>query len=392
MSPLFDRSASLASGKTVALYYPHIHFRSRRWLRVAALYYDNLARIVPDGLNADSPKFYQDIFVSPKEADAVLRDIEGLKSHGFLTDTRPESHVAGIADEFYDFAMANLVDPVRRAATFPLLAKRKQFYTIHSAKIDPTLRMVLKELELVHKKENDDYSDIEIEPATGALYMLFLANRMAGERQIVSDSPVFQSLLYQPVRGSGQEGSRTDLEFRLASAVMEMIIPDRIEEASLETLLDVRTEFAEHRQRFQRKIGALADNLRTASNENDITGEISEYAQELTDAYEDMRGRMTSLNLGLAYGLLCASVPSYVPSTWGLGVTSSVALGAVAAVAVSTLTMKYVSERRAVTATNPLSYVMTLNSRLPSRMARDIVTLNLTPADDGDRRYLSWLT
>ena len=32
-----------------ALFYPHIHFRSRRWLRMAMLYYESISRIVPAG-------------------------------------------------------------------------------------------------------------------------------------------------------------------------------------------------------------------------------------------------------------------------------------------------------------------------------------------------------
>jgi hypothetical protein len=38
-----------------APYYPHIHFRSRRWLRMALLYDENIPRIVPPGFAPETP-------------------------------------------------------------------------------------------------------------------------------------------------------------------------------------------------------------------------------------------------------------------------------------------------------------------------------------------------
>ena len=34
-----------------ALYYPHVRFRSRQWLRTSLLYHDKIWRIVPPGLD-----------------------------------------------------------------------------------------------------------------------------------------------------------------------------------------------------------------------------------------------------------------------------------------------------------------------------------------------------
>jgi hypothetical protein len=33
----------------IGLYYPYVHFHDKTWLKVAALYWPKIARIVPDG-------------------------------------------------------------------------------------------------------------------------------------------------------------------------------------------------------------------------------------------------------------------------------------------------------------------------------------------------------
>ncbi|MFF3699218.1 DUF6236 family protein [Streptomyces sp. NPDC002221] len=77
----------------IGLYYPYIHFRSEEWLKVAALYWPRMARVVPDrfvpadaGVSLalkDGLDFVVD--VSPREAiDAVLpmfREVFSVDSH-----------------------------------------------------------------------------------------------------------------------------------------------------------------------------------------------------------------------------------------------------------------------------------------------------------------------
>ena len=177
-------------GQIEALYYPHIHFRSRKWLRMTMLYYDNITRIVPSGFAVDQPGYYSQFC---GDSTALLSDIRELQNSGFIREEAPGDVVSDVANEFFDFAMENLTSPSQRAKMVPALSRRTRFYTIHGAKIDPVLIKVLEDLQLARKNVTDPNNDWDIEPVTGGLYMLFLASRMAGHRQLVSDSSVYQS-------------------------------------------------------------------------------------------------------------------------------------------------------------------------------------------------------
>ena len=56
----------------VGLYYPFIHFRDPAWLKVCALYWDGMKRIVPEG-------------VTLRDSD----DVNALKDIGFVQDESP---------------------------------------------------------------------------------------------------------------------------------------------------------------------------------------------------------------------------------------------------------------------------------------------------------------
>jgi hypothetical protein len=369
---------------TAALYYPHIHFRSRRWLRAALLYYDEISRIVPGGFEPDHPSFYYEFENDPVE---LLSDIRELKGSGFIKDVPPD-HVSEVGNEFFDFAMKNLTDPARRAALVPKLARRNRSYTIHPDKIDPELLGILRELKLAHKKQHDPYSDWEIEPVTGGLYMLFLATRMAGQRQLVSDSSIYQSLLYSPIPTANQSPGEDDRQFRLATAVLKRVVPADLEQLSMDDLLRLRDETAADRERFQNKIASFAGDLQKSSPQQ-LQETIERHARTLGDEYESHLDKLRSLNVGVAQGLFSVSIPSYLTSPWGFASTSHPLIFAAGVIAMSATVMKYVFERRAA-GRSPFTYLLSLNQMLDTEsMAQNIIQLNLDFYDDDgndDRR------
>jgi hypothetical protein len=370
---------------TAALYYPHIHFRSRRWLRAALLYYDEISRIVPVGFEPDHPSFYYEFENDPVE---LLNDISLLKGTGFIKDVPPDQ-ISEVGNEFFDFAMKNLTDPARRAALVPKLARRNRSYTIHPEKIDPELLSILRELKLAHEKQHDPYSDWEIEPVTGGLYMLFLATRMAGQRQLVSDSSIYQSLLYSPILKSS-EPHGDDRQFRLATAVLKRVVPADLEQLSMDNLLRLRDESAADRQRFQDKIASFAGDLQKSTPQQ-LQETIERHARTLGDEYESHLDKLRSLNVGVAQGLFSVSIPSYLTSPWGFASTSHPLIFAAGVIAMSATVMKYMFERQSA-GRSPFTYLLSLNRMLNTEnMAQNIIQLNLNLYDDegdDDRRVM----
>jgi len=89
--------------KQSALYYPYVHFRSRRWLRASMLYYDSLSRIIPPGV-ADDPYYYDEF---ADDTSALLADVSALKDCGFLIEESPENYLPSVASALFDFAFDN---------------------------------------------------------------------------------------------------------------------------------------------------------------------------------------------------------------------------------------------------------------------------------------------
>ena len=255
-------------------------------------------------------------FMRPEAARSINRDIDALKDAGFLTEVWPEQYVKGIADDFREFAKKNLSDPERRAALIPALAKRKDPYSIHPAKIDPELVRVLKDLRLVHLKQNDTYSPIQIDPVAGALYMLFLATEMSSETQLVSDSLLYQSLIFE--RSADVKPPDKALtpghDFRLASAVFATAIPGRIEGAEIKTLIKLREKLAEQRLRFRDKIIALAETLQSKDGTPPTEEKLARQARAILDESAAGADVIQSLKLGLGSSLFSLTVPSYITS------------------------------------------------------------------------------
>ena len=371
------------------LFYPHIHFRSREWLRSSILYYDKLSRIVPQGVPVDRVHWYGE-FMTHSQAEEIVRDVDALKANGFLSDESPEAILGQVSQEFSAFLETTLSNSERRAKLFPALSDDESFYSIHPAKIDHTLQKRLWEMRLLHQRQGDDYSDIELEPVTAAFYMLHLANKMAGRRALVTDEARYQSLMYQPVDGTSKKRGIKDQELRLATAVFETVIPTGLQNVPIETLLKIQYDLADQRRRFQDKIRSVAKSMEKIDDPEEIQEEIDVQARKLKDDQEDLREKLKSVGATGVGALMAVSVPSWVPADWGAGAKAGSALliGA-GAIAVSNSLIKSIFEYRAAKRTNPMTYVLNVKKRVKaSAEAKRITSLNLSPvrsASSGSR-------
>jgi hypothetical protein len=352
------------------------------------LYYDNITRIVPSGFEADQPGYYSQF---SRDSTGLLSDIRELQNSGFIREEAPGNVVSDVANEFFDFAMENLTDPVQRAKMVPGLSRRAKFYTIHGAKIDPVLIKVLEGLQLARKNMTDPYSDWDIEPVTGGLYMLFLASRMAGHRQLVSDSSVYQSLMYAPLETPREVARKDDREFRLATAVLRTVVPEDLENVKLDVVLRLSSDLSDQRRRFQDRIAALAKDLQSLTGQAEVEGLIERQKRTFEDEYELFKDKLRSVNLNLAQGLFSLSVPAYITAQWGFGATGHPIVFAAGAIAASVTAVKYVLDRKTAKAASPYTYLLNVSKRIDAgTMAEDIVQLNLTAhdynEDDEDRR------
>src|SRR5215467_5306884 len=158
---------------TSAMYYPHIHFRSRKWLRTALLHYDEIIRIVPEDYDPNSVEEYAKYTF---EAEELVTEVRELEAAGFIRNVAPDpSSVDITSSKFLDFVSKNLTDPRRRRGVLPLLRRRNPWLTLHPSKIDPGLAEILVELGLARKSVEYSPDDWDIEAATAVLYLMYLS-------------------------------------------------------------------------------------------------------------------------------------------------------------------------------------------------------------------------
>jgi hypothetical protein len=146
---------------------------------VAALYYDCLSRIVPHGYVPNDNEFVTAL---------------NAKTH-FIRNAYPGEEVIEIQYDFLDFAKEHLADAAKRAAIWETLDGHLPpiIAVIHQNKFESALLYELCELGLA--KTPDDWNEEwhTLDPLTAALYMTFLADRMAQRRglPLVTDDRPF---------------------------------------------------------------------------------------------------------------------------------------------------------------------------------------------------------
>lgn len=105
-----------------ALYYPHVRFRSRQWLRTSVLYHDKIWRIVPPGLNDFE---LEQGYGLPD--DMIIDELRTLRHEGIVGNEVVSPVVAKVGADFTEFVKANLTDPARRKELMPELSADQQY-------------------------------------------------------------------------------------------------------------------------------------------------------------------------------------------------------------------------------------------------------------------------
>ena len=358
---------------TSAMYYPHIHFRNRKWLRTALLHYDEIIRIVPEGYNPNSVEEYAKFTF---EAEELATEVRELESAGFIRNVAPDPSSVNItSSEFLDFVSKNLTDPRRRQGVLPLLRRRNPWLTLHPSKIDPGLAEILVELGLARKSVEYSPDDWDIEAATAVLYLLYLAARMADGRPLTTDNANYQKLLYSPSYLAEMNSGRRDDLFMLASASFESSLPDHLEEIPLKTLLDFRNTHGAAKAKFQSEIGKLAEKMSKARDEQDLYKTLITQSDVIAREEAILKDKLSFSFATFSAAVFSVSVPSYiVPVATG----HPLLLAAAGAAVISLAAFRYMLDRRVTESSSPYAYLLDVD-RLVSRdkVARDLVSVLL---------------
>ena len=347
----------------VGLFFPFIHFPNDDWIKVAALYWDNMTRIVPGGFkphrDTETVKFLaKEHFVIDEHPH--WEDLE-IVTEGFKKII--EKHKKELVI-LYGIVKQDhwLVDP-QTAKFAPPGANPKLAY-IFDEKIEYQLNKILIESDLGTRrsKEGDEYRWIGMHPKLVNVYMAALAEAMAGRRQIhpvAYDTPNYfavsgftferlAQILLEDVQVAPETTTTDEVEAGLAYIALKAVMPKDIENIPIDKIIALREKHIGQFAKFQEFIQTIS---------NDLPGlekvEVKEYVQlHLQNEYEkNIKPKMDELeaainDVGLEAVTSVLNIEFKVPQLLlAGGVTlANPVLGAGAAVAMGLL--KVISDKR----------------------------------------------
>ncbi len=308
----------------VGLYYPFIHFRNEGWLKLTALYWDSMRRIVPSGASlhdTDEVKRLVDAgFIQNREPLGAAFQIAGpfqelLATHG---DALRGQFAVTERDTWPDDTHTRLYAPGRD----PKLAY------VFGQKMDRALLSDLFNHELVASR-NDDPRWIGMHPKLVKIYMLSLAEAMArsmGARPLTdepSDHIAVSGLTMERLAAAlldlpelvaptaADAGTEREIEEAMVSLAFSNVVPADLEHIPAEKIVKLRQTYTEERGLFQAELAQLTGSLAYLGDVKDpheVEQHLqNEYDKTLAPRLERLRKGLRSANIDTVESAMAVS-------------------------------------------------------------------------------------
>ncbi len=336
-----------------ALYYPYIEIDDNRWLRTAALYWDTIATIVPDGMGA-----YE------RGGARVLRDA-GVLDPVFVDPDMPETQTAAeVALEFLHSEEGRRVlrarsPSGRRTRIHSMKFANTLAQRIHSAKLPRAIQDILMALD----GRRSEGPWLRVPPSFADFYMTVLAGQFAASRgrALVTDLPAHEPFAARSARGDNHIARGRLAEGLLADFTLEAVAPRA--NTSMKKIVAFRERHSDELGRFRAAIHALAAPAQAMSLEALQRHASTVYSDQVRPAIADLEGRFRDCRISFGLNTVRASAfMSVSPTVLGAGL-AAVGLGRVALVAGLGLSVvlgraNYRIQQREILRGSPYSYVL----------------------------------
>jgi hypothetical protein len=323
-----------------ALYYPFIHFKDDDWLKLTVLYWDKVARIVPEGYATD--------------------DSDAVKALAPCIDTvRPTWAPADFAHTFVDFIAKHgpkLQEKygLHLRESWPMLSEKERparaggrsgndprLGYIFYEKISDDVYRALKDSGLASTDAPGERW-IGMHPRLAWVYMTALAEQLAAHRGLrpltdeTRDHLALSSLaperLAQALLGDVELVSRDptglEIESALVSVAFKAVVPVGLADLDPAKILDFRARYPRERAAFQQAAAELLD----GGDWLKLIGDPAVLEQRLREQYDkDWNNRLVDLreklrDSGIEAVLGCFNVKAVLPA----GIISAAAVAGLA--------------------------------------------------------------
>ena len=305
---------------------------------------------------------------------SILDDFEALQECGFIEDEHPDCVLQEVAEDFLGFIAPMLQDSTRRSQLAAKLGNTEwKPYRMFREKIAPELLELLAHEGLA--RATGEY-EVEFEGSVGALYMLFLARRMAQARAIISDDPTYQALTFGPPSAATHSG---DAGFLLATAIFRTSVPLDIGTVDIKQLISLRRDLAGERIAFYDGLARLGSDMSKIENEKQLNQAIDHHESAIHNNIEALEKKLRLLKLTCGKGVFSFSMPAAATgAAWGLGLTNPAALFGVGSLVIAGLIVGSRFENRIAKADSTVAYIHSLRTALaPHEYGKKFIQLNL---------------
>jgi hypothetical protein len=370
------------------LYYPFIHFRDPAWLKLSALYWDDVTRIVPR---------------SYETRDS--REVRALEDAGLLHRVDPSPYEPSVTQLFelllarHERALVERYDIAGRDA-WPANVERfgsktgrrsaKSLGFLHVAKLQPSLRARLLELGLA--LPSADRRWLGMHPSIVAAYMIALASQIAERKGLALSSDnaahlsgavgasvddlarsLVGSVDLSKKRRHGGSAAAPLTRERVAFVTLQTVLPERLDGVSVKQILQLRSQHAGARHAFHAYVEdvrwQLASSKITEAAELDQHIRL-EYARRLEPELLELRRGLRSLGVGTFLGAFSVAVTlplgSHLAPTLGAATLAGVSLG------VAALAHKNRGEAHALLRSSPAGFLFVTERLQPRTLGQRV--------------------
>jgi hypothetical protein len=312
-------SPSKASARTVhkpqsliGLYYPYWVFWEEDWLKLTALYWDKIARVVPAGMDP--------IMLGDEETAQVLQD-----ELGFIVNLPFSTEVSDVSAPFIDLIRTHETElsAFRVAGKLPKGTRDPAVTPTYlwEGEMTPELVDALLAVSFAKPARNSP-GFLEMHPKLAVVYKQALAESMAATRQM---SPLTSDVLFHvAVSGCTPErlaqGLLDGVEFasaapssdevtqEIATLALQSVIPRDLQNVPIEKIVKVRKQHAAELSTFQEYLRAFVaetPNLVKIEDPNARLAHLdTQYRKTLQPQLEELRKCLRSGGIQTVLGAM----------------------------------------------------------------------------------------
>ena len=353
------------------LYYPHVHFRDDRWLKVAALYLDGLYHLYSNSAEITLPE--------------ISRTEIALAHGGFTKGIHPSQEIVDrTADRFIAAVSGTDLAQYRIPSGSPVDAFQIDMgrAAIAAWKISPSLLDLLKETGVAHDLGG---GRLAMEPGLVHAYLLMLGTELStdlGASPLADNVPdhAAAGLTARRLLAGLREDAPPPVETEeqrsiLVNLAITTVLPQDIDDCPVGKIVDFRARYAAERARFNEAVTHLvteSEQLEDIRDEQALLDHLkASYDSRIAPALADLEQALRGLRIDTVTGTMNvqAAVPTVASSLAVLALHPSAAEAAAIgfgglALGVWTSARKAGGQRDTTLKTSPVSYLYHLEHDL----------------------------